>query len=346
MRSVHDEPQLVAIYFSGFALVLELITLSALLLGKSKALTKAFNLPRFHLGFDNRLLQCLIGQILCVEMFHVFNIWEYTSTLADQDRCQYSAKMVVFFYVFQCFFLYLFLMVKVKATFIGQTKFTTYLDLFLRLLTFGVIPSLMILVFFLFNGQFIVNPGGTNICVMFASPYWIMVLVFLDIVLNAGFLLLFILPIKQLVDAADHMSKGGSKTNDEISRRRELMGVAKRNLIATSVCVVISIGALGAMIWEAYADDVMGKVFGCFPCVVASISNTFLMLITTKGAWKREAGSDVSGRGDLKKQKSGKNSTALQVSAQVAGPSQQGTHKSEASELVGTRTEVTAEAQI
>jgi uncharacterized membrane protein len=294
MGELQEKPQLVAIYFSGLALIVEVCTLAVLLLGKSKAFTNFFNLPEFKLDWNNPLFLCLVGQILCVEMFHVFNIWEYTSPLEEASRCNYAAKMVVFFYVFQCFFLYLFLMIKVRTTLLTHTKFTQYLDLILRLLTFGVIPSLMILVFFLFTGEFVENGAGQHICVMVSSPYWIMVLVFLDIVLNAGFLLLFILPIMQLIKADEVLksSEGNiaAKTSSDSDRRKMLMVVAKRNLIATTFCVVISVAALSFMIWEAYAEDVNGKVFGCFPCVVASITNTYLMLITTKGAWRRDEG--------------------------------------------------------
>lgn len=286
-----QQPELVAIYFSTAALIGEFLLVVIITLGKSKWFTDTFDFPRFHMDWKNPLVLCLLGQIGCVEMFHVFNIWLYTSAQGEADRCNYGVKMVVFFYVAQCFFLYLFLMIKVQHTFLGHTKFTKYLDLFLKLLTFGVIPSLAILVFFLFSGSFVSNGFGLQICVMIADPYWVMVLVFLDFVLNAGFLLLFVLPLRQLIEAEEKLIGADPARFQDDAKRQQLKIVAKRNLTATSVCVVISIAALAAMIWEAYADDVNGKVFGCFPCVVASTSNTFLMLITTKGAWRSKTDS-------------------------------------------------------
>jgi hypothetical protein len=257
------------------------------------------------------LLLCLVSQIVCVELFHVFNIWLYTSPLDQPVRCNYAVKMVVLFYLIQCFFLYLFLMHKVRTTLIAQTKFTHLLDVFLRILTFGVIPTLMILVFLLFSGSFLVNGAGLHICVMNASPYWVIVLVLLDIVLNAGFLLLFILPINQLLQAGAVIAKSnGAVTDEDVTRRRLLMQVARRNLLATSICVFISVAALSLMIWEAYAENAAAKIFGCLPCVIASTTNTFLMLITTKGAWTWNGSSQVEGRHkSMKSVKTGPHST-------------------------------------
>jgi hypothetical protein len=289
MSVLNENPESVAIYFSTAALIVEFLTLLVLIAGKWKWLTKKLDLPGFTLAWSNRLLQCLLGQILTVELFHVFNIWQYTAPADQVQRCMYSSKLVVFFYVFQMFFQYLFLNVKVQATLVNPSKTSRYLDLFLKLLTFVVIPVLMILVFILFEGNYISTISGKPVCVMTTNPWWAITLVVLDVVLNAGFLALFIMPIMQLIQVEKQARKSiSSKSSGEDDRVKMLMSVARRNLIATSVCVVLSVGALAAMIYESYSYSVIGKVFGCFPCVVASIANTFLLLITTKGAWKKE----------------------------------------------------------
>eukprot|EP00475_Leptophrys_vorax_P039233 TRINITY_DN70505_c0_g1_i1.p1 TRINITY_DN70505_c0_g1~~TRINITY_DN70505_c0_g1_i1.p1 ORF type:complete len:354 (-),score=83.63 TRINITY_DN70505_c0_g1_i1:65-1126(-) len=285
MTLLDENPQSLAVFFSATALVVEIFTLAVLLLGKWSSFAKRFNFPEFTLPWKNQLLLCLIGQIICVEVFHAVNIWQYTTPPDAVERCKYSSKLVVFFYVFQCFFLYLFLMVKVQTTMLHPTKVVRLLDLFLKALTFGVIPVLMVLVFFLFNGIYI-PVGGRNVCVMTTNPIWAIILVGLDIILNGGFLFLFVLPIMQILEVDEQLKGSPTRSAEDVRRRNMMMSVARRNLIVTCVCVVISVTALAAMIYEAYSDSVVGRVFGCFPCVVASIANTFLMLITTKGAWK------------------------------------------------------------
>jgi len=285
-----SQPQSVTIYFSVVALCIETVFILAILLGKWKWFTDKTHLPSFTIAWKNPTLACVISQMIGVMMFHISQLSMYTTPFGDKHRCDTSSQMLVFSYVLQCFFVYVFLLLKIQTTFLGHTKFTSLMERGLKLVTFCCIPILGIVAFFLFDGKFYNDGYGTPICVMMTTPFWIIVLAVLDIILNLGFLLLFVLPLRQLIQAEDMMAKSdpAARTSNDLSRRKLLMDVARRNLIATSACVTVAIVSFSVMVWQTLTDDLNGKVFGCFPCGIAALSNSVLLLITTKGAWRRD----------------------------------------------------------
>lgn len=179
------------------------------------------------------------------------------------------------------FWIYLFLSTKAEASQVkGEKRLLEILGKGLKLATFTT-PAVAVVAALLNTGDFVPS-GQIYLCLSNAPIGVILMFTFLDLGLNVGYLVYFVIPLREL------MAFQPRKSESNLNRSQKLLDVAKRNL---ETCCMAVFSTVFSMICLAIAGSFHSiplsvKTVLHIPIFFNILINNLAILYSTKSGWR------------------------------------------------------------
>jgi hypothetical protein len=234
--------------------------------------------PSFNLPWNSPLFLSQLMQLVAAIVFYVLCIKGlYVPSTEPEWKCNAMFKAASMMFVFNCFFMYLFLLEKAKVVQVASSAKFNLFHQGIKLITLGL-PGFIALVGYLNSGIFMFDSeANVTVCFVTVLPVTAIIVALLDMSLNIGFFILFYIPLRAVIKARIASGNPDDKHDLEVTARRNFETTVFSVVGNLTAMITITIGNLSGHTSTLIILSVL--------CGFSVKMNTLALLYVTKNAW-------------------------------------------------------------